>query len=131
MTFTIGGYTYYQQFRKCGKASCKCANGEPHGPYWYRRDLESGSVDYVGKSLPDDVAQAAANLAQSRPAIHTTIRRLRDEARSLEKLAAGKRLNPHDEANVNHLGFEHCLVYSGQRPTQDNDERSKDDTKQR
>jgi hypothetical protein len=24
-----------RQFRRCGKAGCRCADGEPHGPYIY------------------------------------------------------------------------------------------------
>ncbi|MHB1006185.1 MAG: DUF6788 family protein [Chloroflexota bacterium] len=31
-----------RQWVRCGKANCRCAQGHPHGPYWYRyfRDEE-------------------------------------------------------------------------------------------
>ncbi len=25
------------QYVRCGKAGCRCARGELHGPYWYRK----------------------------------------------------------------------------------------------
>lgn len=27
--------TVHKQFVRCGKSNCKCASGEPHGPYFY------------------------------------------------------------------------------------------------
>src|SRR6476661_3409712 len=27
----------HRERRRCGKANCRCAAGEPHGPYWVRR----------------------------------------------------------------------------------------------
>lgn len=53
-----GGVTYYQQYRKCGKAGCrKCAEGAGHGPYWYARGAR-GRVTYIGKVLPSHVLEA-------------------------------------------------------------------------
>lgn len=57
--FNLEGWTYYQQGRKCGKPDCKCQNGELHGPYWYKRD-RYGTINYIGKELPADVATARA-----------------------------------------------------------------------
>lgn len=36
----------------CGKESCKCANGEKHGPYKYHYWSENGTTqkEYVGKA---------------------------------------------------------------------------------
>jgi hypothetical protein len=38
---------------RCGKASCRCADGELHGPYWYEYWSEAGKTRsrYVGKAL--------------------------------------------------------------------------------
>jgi hypothetical protein len=30
------------EWRRCGKASCRCARGHPHGPYYVRRWREGG-----------------------------------------------------------------------------------------
>jgi len=27
--------TFHKQLVRCGKANCRCAEGKPHGPYWY------------------------------------------------------------------------------------------------
>jgi hypothetical protein len=49
-----GRVTYRQELVKCGKASCRCAQGQLHGPYWYRYQRVGGRVvsAYVGKTLP-------------------------------------------------------------------------------
>jgi len=43
-------YTYRQEYVKCGKAGCKCAKGQGHGPYWYRYWKEGGRLKkrYIG-----------------------------------------------------------------------------------
>jgi len=30
------------EYRTCGKPTCRCFAGPPHGPYWYRRWREGG-----------------------------------------------------------------------------------------
>ncbi len=30
------------EWRRCGKPACRCARGEPHGPYFYRCWYEAG-----------------------------------------------------------------------------------------
>jgi len=47
--FTLDGWTYYQQGRRCGRPGCRCQRGELHGPYWYRRHALSGAVEYAGR----------------------------------------------------------------------------------
>lgn len=46
--------TYRLERVRCGKEQCKCASGEPHGPYWYAYWSEGGQTksQYVGKKLP-------------------------------------------------------------------------------
>jgi hypothetical protein len=38
-----------EQTRRCGKAGCRCAGGEPHGPYFYfsPRQAGRGRLRYV------------------------------------------------------------------------------------
>ena len=45
-------YSYRQEYRKCGKPTCKCARGEPHGPYLVAYYRENGRLRkrYVGKA---------------------------------------------------------------------------------
>jgi hypothetical protein len=45
-------YSYRREFRKCGKASCKCARGELHGPYLVAYYRENGRLKkrYLGKA---------------------------------------------------------------------------------
>lgn len=42
-----------QQSRRCGKAGCRCAEGEPHGPYAYfaPRTQSRGRLRYVPAPL--------------------------------------------------------------------------------
>ena len=46
--------SYQQEYVCCGKAGCKCANGEKHGPYWYAYwtdALGKTRKEYIGKQL--------------------------------------------------------------------------------
>lgn len=51
----VGNKTYQKEMVRCGKKGCKCAKGEPHGPYWYAYWSEGGKTrsEYVGKNLPE------------------------------------------------------------------------------
>ena len=42
-----------EQSRRCGKAGCRCADGEPHGPYAYFSPRQAGRAGprYVPASL--------------------------------------------------------------------------------
>jgi hypothetical protein len=112
-SFSLDGWTYYSQIRKCGKDGCKCAAGEPHGPYWYRRNRRSGDVEYVGKELPDGVGEAHFALSVQRADIMATQRKLLDQAQTLERLINGDVLTLAEKATVSDLGFGNCLVYPG------------------
>lgn len=52
--------TYRLEGIRCGKEKCKCAGGEPHGPYWYSYTREGDKVksQYIGKNLPREVKKA-------------------------------------------------------------------------
>nr|BAL52693.1 hypothetical conserved protein [uncultured prokaryote] len=45
-------YTYRQEYVKCGKKGCSCAQGQGHGPYWYAYWKEGGTLkkQYLGKT---------------------------------------------------------------------------------
>lgn len=44
-------YTFRQEWVKCGKVGCRCAQGQAHGPYTYKYWKEDGRLrkQYVGK----------------------------------------------------------------------------------
>jgi hypothetical protein len=46
-----------EQARRCGKAGCRCAGGEPHGPYAYlaQRAQAAGRLRYVPAGLVETV----------------------------------------------------------------------------
>ncbi len=46
------GITYQLEYIKCGKAGCKCENGQGHGPYWYAYWSSGGKTrkQYIGKN---------------------------------------------------------------------------------
>jgi hypothetical protein len=46
-----------EQTRRCGKAGCRCADGEPHGPYIYfaPKTAGRGRLRYVPAALLDVV----------------------------------------------------------------------------
>jgi hypothetical protein len=45
--------TLTEQTRRCGKVGCRCAGGEPHGPYAYfvSKTVGRGRLRYVPASL--------------------------------------------------------------------------------
>ena len=109
-TFDLEGVAYYAEGRKCGKAGCRCQEGDLHGPYWYKRDQVDGKVTYLGKTLPDQVAQARQNLWTFEPAIKTTGLRLAAQAEALRRLQTRQHLTAEDRAAIRDLGFGACLV---------------------
>ena len=50
----IANKTYQLEGVRCGKKNCHCAEGKPHGPYWYAYWTEGGKTrsQYIGKKLP-------------------------------------------------------------------------------
>jgi hypothetical protein len=47
----LGEVCYQQELVRCGKVSCKCQQGELHGPYWYKYQRVNGKLtsQYLGK----------------------------------------------------------------------------------
>ena len=121
--FELEGVTYYRQGRKCGKAACKCAGGELHGPYWYSRDQVSGKVQYIGKELPHEITATRFAHDTLFPEMMATRRRLAEQFDAMARLIRNARLSLEDRAIIDDLGFGPALV-CGQPPpaTQDGDE---------
>ncbi len=77
--------TLRAEFRRCGKPSCRCARGELHGPYYYRRWREGGRQRrrYVRAR---DVGEVRAALAEWRR-LHPPARSTRDLLADLRRLS--------------------------------------------
>lgn len=108
--FTLEGFTYYRQGRKCGRPGCKCAKGELHGPYWYKRNLESGKVSYLGRDLPQEIAAArgwhdllAGDMRRARLA-------LAEAFDAVGRLLRGEALSAGDRCIIEALGLGAALV---------------------
>lgn len=54
---TAANKTYQLEGVRCGKKNCHCAEGKPHGPYWYAYWTEGGRTlsQYIGKEPPRGV----------------------------------------------------------------------------
>ena len=108
--FSLEGVTYYQQERKCGKRSCHCAKGgKMHGPYWYARP-EHGKIRYVGKLLPDHIAEVRKEHDRRLAEMVQERRRLAREFDAVTRLIRNDELIGGDRAILAELGFDSCLV---------------------
>ena len=78
------------EWRRCGKPRCRCARGEPHGPYAVRYWYEAGRrrKEYVPLARVADVAAGIALWRVLYPPVWST-RRLLAELRRLGKEVAG------------------------------------------
>ncbi|HEY2263432.1 MAG TPA: DUF6788 family protein [Streptosporangiaceae bacterium] len=63
--------TLTEQARRCGKAGCRCAGGEPHGPYAYftARRQGRGRARYV----PAEVAEVVRRYLQRGEQVETVL----------------------------------------------------------
>ena len=109
-SFDLEGVTYYAEGRKCGKAGCRCQEGDLHGPYWYKRTQVDGKVTYLGKTLPPDLAVARQRLGFFVGEVEKTRRRLLAQAEALRRLQTRQHLTAEDRAAIRDLGFGACLV---------------------
>ena len=80
------------EYRRCGKASCHCAKGELHGPYYYAYYKQGGKTKaiYFGRkhpTLPEgaippaayrDLARAAERLRSRREKINEAVAKAQD-----------------------------------------------------
>ena len=63
--------TLAEQTRRCGKAGCRCAGGEPHGPYAYftARPQGRGRAKYV----PAEVVEVVRRYLQRGEQVETVL----------------------------------------------------------
>ena len=109
-TFDLEGVTYYAEGRKCGKAGCRCQEGELHGPYWYMRDQVAGKVTYLGKTLPAELEETRRRLVLYGRDIVAAHSRLLAQAEALRRLQTRQHLTAQDRSAIQDLGFGMCLV---------------------
>lgn len=108
--FELEGQVYYQQGRRCGKPHCHCAEGELHGPYWYRRDSGTGKVAYLGRQLPSEVQAARAARDRMWVEVRMVLDAQRKRADALARLLESQPLSARDREVIQDLGFGSCLV---------------------
>jgi hypothetical protein len=80
---TLSG-SLHALYVRCGKGACKCASGEPHGPYW-RHQWRAGGQTYRRYVRRADVPRMRAALAAWREA-HPPVAALRDHLRLLRRV---------------------------------------------
>jgi hypothetical protein len=81
------------EWKRCGKAACRCMQGgPPHGPYWTRRWRSGGLTRkaYVRKEDLDQVRAAIALWHLSRPSVRSLLRELRELAGIVEGWTDGR-----------------------------------------
>lgn len=76
--FEYGGDVYELKYRTCGKQQCKCRQGELHGPYWFRNNVE-----YVGKSLPAPLVKVLSLRQKEKPRLE---KMMNDRRKQIAKL---------------------------------------------
>ena len=102
----VDGWAYMQQGRRCGKPTCRCAHGELHGPYWYRRHRTTRRQQYLGRTLPAEIARHVAERAALAPTIQAHIAQLAADQVLLSDLLAGTRtLSVADQRRLVTLGY--------------------------
>lgn len=97
--FVYDGQIYYQQYRTCGNAGCKCHSGkvtDKHGAYWYRKFEGGVGTRYVGKELPEPVSKARDRYKQWARQIEGETTKYQVRLRRLERLRRGGTLTTED-----------------------------------
>ena len=77
------------ELKRCGKDRCRCAHGELHGPYWYRRWREGGQQHkkYIAPDELETVLMALAHWRRLHPTIWSVrkmLAELHQNSRDLE-----------------------------------------------
>ena len=74
----------HAEWKTCGTPTCRCARGQPHGPYWTLRWREAGR-QRRRHVKPDELEQVRAGLAEWRR-LHPPARSARDGLAALRWL---------------------------------------------
>ena len=70
----------YERYKKCGNPNCKCAKGEPHGPYLWVYQKKKGK-----KALSTTVAEGKAAEAKEMARRYSELLRLRQQIRETDQ----------------------------------------------
>ena len=70
----------YERYKKCGKPNCKCANGEPHGPFLWLYQKKKGQ-----KAISTTVVKEKAPEAKEMAARYEELLRLRQQIREADQ----------------------------------------------
>ena len=70
----------YERYKKCGKANCKCAKGEPHGPFLWIYQKKKGQ-----KVVSTTVAKEKAAEAKEMAARYEGLLRQRQQIRETDQ----------------------------------------------
>jgi hypothetical protein len=76
------------QWRKCGKAGCRCARGDLHGPYFARFWRQGGRLrkTYVRKADVEDVSGRCQARRQARAECLAAMQKIREMASFLKDM---------------------------------------------
>ncbi len=76
----------HEEWKRCGNPRCRCARGELHGPYWYRRWREDGKQrkQYVPRDCVSDELLVIEARHRDHPATWGT-RQMLAELEQIEK----------------------------------------------
>ena len=104
--FVYDDRIYYQQYRKCGRAGCKCQSGDMHGPYWYSKFEGGVGTKYVGKVLPAHVSTAWERYKKRALQIEKAASKQRMRLATLDRLMARGALTADELAMLRRRGIE-------------------------
>ena len=121
MEFMLDGWSYTQKTRTCNKENCKCHDGQPHGPYWYR--TRDGRLEYVGKNLPEGTETRYCNIRNHDEAfkrelkdlktqleiLYSQAAEIRNKMNVLEQLSKGQYISEKERDFLYQLGFDDML----------------------
>ena len=89
--------------------------------YWYARDLYAGTVSYIGRVLPEEVARAYNHHQQLLPEMTKRRRELLRQYDAIGRLVTCERLTQDDRVILEMFGFGEALVHrDAASVTQDN-----------
>ena len=82
----VRSWSLQPEWKRCGNPSCRCARGQLHGPYWYRRWREVGRQrkQYVPRDrVPEELAMIEVRRREHLSAWQ--VRQMLAELRNVEK----------------------------------------------
>ena len=82
---TLNG-SIHATFVRCGKANCRCARGERHGPYYHRYQRVGDRIlkEYIPLALVTDVRAACTRYQQQQSEIRSESKKFNSMLLSLK-----------------------------------------------